>query len=209
MSELGEKIRRRRKELGMSQQALARAVGSHLQTIDKIERGQIKFSRYMSRIATHLGIVTEQSLPGGSGPVLPPASPPSAIPLFADERDLPVHGSERVGWDMMLTAEPISYTLRPAPLKSVKDAYGVLVSTTAHEPAFEVGDTALIHPHMPPELGKDVLLIGDGAAAAIGRLVGNSDRAWQLRQWNRGPKPVSYDKARWPRCQRVIGKYSR
>jgi len=209
MGDQGERIRKRRKELGLSQRTLAKAVGAHMQTIDKIERGQIKFSRYLFPIAQRLGIVTDLSLPGGKPPALPPATAPSAQLLFADERDLPVHGSERVGWEMRLTAEPIAYTLRPQPLATVKAAFGALVSTTAHDPIFEVGDTILIDPHKPPEVGKDVLLVSDDNVVAIGRLIGYSERKWTLRQWNRGAKPISYDRAKWPRCQRIMGKYSR
>jgi transcriptional regulator with XRE-family HTH domain len=42
----GAKIKARRTALGWSKGRLAKAVGSHAQTIDKIERGEIKHSRY-------------------------------------------------------------------------------------------------------------------------------------------------------------------
>jgi transcriptional regulator with XRE-family HTH domain len=49
------KVRALRRKLGWSQEKLAERIGAHAQTIDKIERGQIKFSRYSTAIAEALG----------------------------------------------------------------------------------------------------------------------------------------------------------
>ena len=53
---MGELVRKRRKELGFSQPNLARLVGAHVQTLNKIEAGEIKFSKYFYRLETVLGI---------------------------------------------------------------------------------------------------------------------------------------------------------
>jgi len=187
-----------------------------MQTIDKIERGEIKFSRYLFPIAKRLGIVN--MLPEGTAAAHPAGdNAGSREPLFG-ERDLPVYGSTQAGWDMVLTAEPIAYTLRPAPLMTVKEAFAVLVSTEAMSPVFELGDTLLINPHLPPEPGKDVLLSetlptnrqsDTDRTVVVGRLEKVTDSAWILLQRNRGPKPVTFARERWPRCHRIVGKYSR
>jgi len=214
MTDQGQTIRRRRKELRLSQQALGAAVGAHPQTIDKIERGQIKFSRYLFPIADRLGILHELTL-GGHHPALPTVPADASAtepPPLVGPRDVPVFGSIESGRDMHLSGAPISYTLRPLPLATVKEAYAVLVSTEAMHPVYEVGDTILLHPHLPPEAGKDVLLRlkhNDGELAAIGRLERITDSNWIVRQWNRGNRTVSYDRGRWPRCHRIIGKYNR
>jgi|SRR5262245_20148709 len=69
----GQRIRQRRKQLGFSGQQLAKMVGCHLQTIDKIERGEIKFSRYLAPIYTALGIEPPKPSPPPPPPRVEPA----------------------------------------------------------------------------------------------------------------------------------------
>src|SRR5262245_62197300 len=52
----GQLIRQRRRQLNLSQRDLAKLVGCHMQTIDKIERAEIKFSRYHPIVYSVLGI---------------------------------------------------------------------------------------------------------------------------------------------------------
>lgn len=55
-----EDIKSRRKKQKLSQARLASEVGSHPQTVDKIERGLIRFSRFLPLIEQRLGIVPTQ-----------------------------------------------------------------------------------------------------------------------------------------------------
>lgn len=52
-----------REERGWSQTDLATMIGSHAQTIDKIERGQIRFSRFLPKIERQLGLAQSQPPP--------------------------------------------------------------------------------------------------------------------------------------------------
>lgn len=204
-------IIQRRAELGLSQEDLARAVGTRQQTIHKIENGRTKFSRYLPKIEAILGISADSAQhhevqKAGMG----------ASPLVG-EHDLPVYGAAECGdGAIIMSSDPIDYVGRPQPLANVRDGYGVLVVGDSMVPAFEPGDIALIHPHLPPVRDCDVLLLGQDSqgrdVATIKRLVRFTATEWHLRQWN----PPSADAAdfalsrkKWPTCHRIVGKYSR
>jgi len=213
MSTQGQQIRQRRKQLGLTQQDLAEAVGSHVQTIDKIERDLIKFSRYLFPISTRLGIVISSSHSGHAGNTPTPTVPPPAPGFISPQRDLPVYGSSPKGTQMLMSKEPIGYTLRPEPLDSIREAYSVLVSTEAMEPAYEPGDIISLNPHKPLEVGKDVLLRTDDADTALCilcRLLSISNDRWRVCQWayNR-QRAFDVSRAEFPACHRVVATYHR
>ncbi|MCC7047176.1 MAG: helix-turn-helix transcriptional regulator [Alphaproteobacteria bacterium] len=56
MNTEGAEIKRRRETRGWSQAALGREVGTSQQTVDKIEKGEVRFSRYLPRIRKTLGM---------------------------------------------------------------------------------------------------------------------------------------------------------
>lgn len=58
---IGEKIKAAREELGLSQAAVAAAVGASQQTVDRIENGGVTHSRYTTAITTYLDGRREQS----------------------------------------------------------------------------------------------------------------------------------------------------
>src|SRR6201987_5755895 len=64
---IGQKIRRRREELRLSQTDLGRQVGVSQATIDKIEAGHTARSRYLPLIAVKLGLPLEEIDPGLAG----------------------------------------------------------------------------------------------------------------------------------------------
>lgn len=53
---IGEKIRNKREELGWSQHDLAAAANSNQSTVDRIERGQTRNSKHLSKILLALGL---------------------------------------------------------------------------------------------------------------------------------------------------------
>src|SRR5690348_18229810 len=90
---IGQKIRRRREELRLSQADLGRQVGVSQATIDKIEAGHTARSRYLPLIAVKLGLPLEEIDPGLAalnaagaltGPVIP------GIELVGSDRDFPI-----------------------------------------------------------------------------------------------------------------------
>jgi transcriptional regulator with XRE-family HTH domain len=73
MSAMGERLKSRRKEVGLSQAALAKAAGVKQSTISYIENGRNKGSQYVAQIATALRL-SPTWLATGKGPKEPAGS---------------------------------------------------------------------------------------------------------------------------------------
>lgn len=139
---------------------------------------------------------------------------PTIIPgkELVGNRDFPIYAAAMGGdGHTIITFDAIDYVKRPAILENVKDAYGVYIVGDSMEPAYEQGDMALVHPHLPPARGKDVILFhvppANEAECIIKRLIGFNDFEWKLRQYNPA-KDFSEYRASFPYCHRVVGKYS-
>jgi phage repressor protein C with HTH and peptisase S24 domain len=208
MSNEGETIREQREARGLSQAALAEAVGTRQQTIDKIERGIIKHSRYSARIATELGLSLGDLMPAATAA----GGQRTAIgaPLSGG-RDLPVYGSVEGGkGQLIMSHDPVDWVPRPAPLANVQGAYALIYTGESMAPEFEPGDTVLVHPHLPGVRDVSCVIYRDvdgDTWASIKRLVKVTPDAWIVRQWNPA-KEFSLARKEWGRCHRIVGKYS-
>jgi len=110
--------------------------------------------------------------------------------------DLPVYASARAGDDgMVITFDPVDWTLRPDELLRAKRAFGFVVSGDSMEPRIEQGDTVFIHPTLAPRRGDDVLLtaidlfketgeLTGETRALVKRLVKIEPKAWVVKQYN-------------------------
>ncbi|MHC1549424.1 S24 family peptidase [Phyllobacterium sp. K27] len=143
-----------------------------------------------------------------------PGFKPEIVPgkQLVGERNFPVYAAAMGGdGHAIITFDAIEYVKRPSILENVKDAYGVYIVGDSMDPVYEPGDMALIHPHLPPARGKDVVLFhvppAQEAECIIKRLVGFNDQDWKLKQYNPA-KEFSEPRASWPYCHRVVGKYS-
>ncbi|WP_142627492.1 S24 family peptidase [Rhizobium sp. P007] len=140
---------------------------------------------------------------------------PTVVPgrELVGEKNLPVFAAAMGGeGHQIVTFDAIDYVKRPSILENVKDAYGVYIVGESMTPAFEPGDMALVHPHLPPARDKNVVLyhvppFGHGEAEAIvKRLVRWSDRDWHLKQYNPSIE-FTESRADWKWCHRIVGKY--
>lgn len=134
-------------------------------------------------------------------------------PRGQDRTDLPVYASaEAGGGAILITNEPIDFVRRPAPLLSVRDAYGCYVIGDSMSPAYEQGDLLLIHPSRPVRPGDDCVFIrdhGDGSQQAlVKRLLRTTAEKWRVRQFNPA-KDFDLDRGQWQKAQLIVGKYSR
>lgn len=213
---IGQEIKLRREQLGMSQTALAKKVGTNQQTIGKIEQDIIKHSRFFPGIAQVLEIPINNSHPA----VMEPQQrvSPGVIPgnLLTGTRDLPVHAAAEGGrGQLIVSTDPVDWELRPSHLANVKDAYGLIIIGESMSPEFEPGDIALINPHLPPIRGKTYVFYTEPehgeTKATIKRLVKYTDDQWHVRQWN----PPSGDKSDftlprriWTRCHCIVGRHN-
>lgn len=129
------------------------------------------------------------------------------------DKNFPVYAAAMGGdGHQIVTFEAIDYVKRPAVLENVKNAYGLYIVGESMSPAYEPGDMALVHPHLPPARDKNVVLYhvppaGTGDVEAIvKRLVRWTETEWVLRQYN-PMKEFSEARADWTTCHRIVGKY--
>jgi transcriptional regulator with XRE-family HTH domain len=211
----GEIIRRAREGRGWTQQDLAEKVGTKQQTIEKIELGKTKHSRFLVKIALELGLEPGTLIPD----LVTKSGPPALIPeadIRSNQRDFPVHAAAQGGrGELIVSADPVSWVLRPTPLVGVSRAYGIIVVGESMVPEFWPGDTALINPHLPPTRHETFVFYSEDhgdVRATIKHLIKWTDTVWHLKQWNpeHGEKhDFTLSRAEWPKCHRVVGKYSK
>ena len=209
MTTPGERIRQAREARGLSQTDLARRVGVKQPSIQNIENGRTKDPRKLMEIAAVLDIPLAELRPTMATLSRIVAQPPA---VANPQADFPVYfASPAPGEGWVLSPEPVEYVERPSLLATVRDSYGLRVSGSAMEPAYEAGDIVFVHPYLPPVADSDVLLRGEAEGllrGVIRRLVGETQSAWHVRQWN--PRRNSeLARHQWPRADRIVGKYNR
>lgn len=220
------RIEQRLAELDLTASAASREAGLSPDAIRNMQRyvkqGKIN-AGVNSNTISRLAPVLQTTAAWLMGEAEDPASiarsdsfPPHIIPgsNLVGGRDFPVYAAARGGDEghQIVTFEPIDYVRRPDFLEKVKDAYGVYIMGDSMEPAFEQGDMALVHPHLPPARGKNVVLYhvppftNAEAEAMVKRLVSFDDRDWRLRQYNPA-RDFEAARADWKFCHRIVGKY--
>jgi len=209
----------RRTQMNLTQAALAEMIGAHQQTINKLERGEIKFSRYMEKLEEALelepGTLTDtmtgairkrdkrrrrrkQRAPTRSRDFTP-------LPLFSS-----MPGDEGM---MVVATRHHGYTDRPSPLHNIPEAYGVLLSTAAA--GYDPGDIVWLDPKSNLQTDRDVLLhSSDRRASLLARLLDHNKTHWvvAVSEFN-CPKIVckqrTIKRVDFPTCDRVIGRLCR
>lgn len=220
MATAGQKIKARRKELGLDQFELANAVGTRQQTIDKIERGITKKSSYLPRIAQHLGMDLKELDPD----LKRIDNLDSSYGLDADrvpqnnlgrgEADLPIYAAAQGGEGTLIVAvEPIDWKHRGTPLNSVRGGYGLIVTGDSMVPVYRSGQIVLVNPHLSPRAEDGVILYGGPVVgevrATIKEYVGQTGTEWILRRYQPEPKTFRLKKSEWPIVHVVVGSYAR
>lgn len=200
---------RLRNQKGWTQAELARRAGVSQQVIGDIESGRTIRPRQLHEIAAALSTTIEQLDPERYNR---PTVEVAATPIYGD-RDLPIYAAAEGGdGAMIITFDPIAFTLRPAPLIGVKGGYGMYVVGESMVPAYDPGDTVLVNPHLPPSPGRDAVFFhSDGMGqtkATIKRLLRVTSTDWRVMQWN-PQKEFLLSRAEWPQCQLIVGKYNR
>ena len=182
---LGDRVKERRRALGLSQPQLAKKVGGiTYQAIQQLENGG--GSRHLVGIARALG-VTAEWLQDGVGPS--PAKAVAARPGSADK--LKVLGMAECGADgwSLWNGDVIDLIERPAALVGVPNAYAVYVVGASMEPRYHPGEVVHIHPGRPVDVGAYVLVqrrgkAGEAPLAVIKRLVKRTGTRTVLEQFN-------------------------
>jgi phage repressor protein C with HTH and peptisase S24 domain len=211
MSGIGERIKKRRQELGLSQPELARKIGGiTYQAIQAVEKGGQ--TKHLISIAKALDVSPEWLQDGGdSGPAKLNASRQGSVNAqmldisggssATANKSLTTEGSEdtlRVlgmaeggpdGWNLW-NGEVVQYIRRPDNLVGVPNAYAVFITGLSMIPRYRPGELAHVHPGKPVNPGDYVLVQrkpaqdGDPPIAVVKLLVKRTASKLILEQHN-------------------------
>lgn len=174
---LGNRVKKRREALGLSQKDLAERVGMSQQGIDSIENKDVARPRKLLELAAALRVSVEWLADGSGEPPLEPerlveeagepgrivpernVSAPFDIPRSSGRR-IPILGQSRGGEEgiFLFNGEAVDWIVAPHALENVPGAYGVFVSGDSMEPRYMPGETLLVRPHKPISRGDFVVV---------------------------------------------------
>lgn len=180
MSAKGDEIRAAREKLGISQQELATRTGTNQQTIDRLERGVTRMSKFMPEIRGVLGLPfeePEESLVRFSGrrsEIGWGVRARIADDYMDDTVRMPIFQMIQEGEDWIISAEPASFIPRAYPVEETTSAYGVIVPNDEMAPALRSGEIAVINPDETGEWGGEMIFL---RGLPDGRIAGMF-RAW-------------------------------
>ena len=180
------RIAEARKRAGLSQQALADAVGAHWITISKLERGQMQLtSSWLDRIGDALQI-----------------NPAELLSRSVSPRRIEVEGVIKTGGIAEMWDETSDANMAPGDFLDA-DTSWMLVEGDALWPLFQAGDLArFVHRDLsdaPSYLGRLVIAVPVGEAESAVGIVGflergSEDGLFDIRPLNQPPrKDVSVD----------------
>jgi phage repressor protein C with HTH and peptisase S24 domain len=196
------------RDAGYNPRSLSLAAGLGMTAVRDILDGRIASPRYatLSALAKVLGVSAEYLATGEQAAAVAGAATTPPV------RDFPVYAAARGGDEgaLVMDSSPIQYIARPDPLLTVMSAFGVYVVGESMHPAYDQGDIALVHPGLPPLRGTDVILARSDAHGTpdvlIKHLVGWSDEAWQVRQYN-PPCDFTLPRKEWT-LKTIVGRYN-
>jgi transcriptional regulator with XRE-family HTH domain len=209
--DIGQIVREKREERGLSQAKLAQLIGIKQQSIDAIEKGETRKSKHLIDIATELDI-----LPSALG--LPAAKPaPAGIEPVASPygiRDFRIYTAAEGGpGEILRSPDPIDWWPRPVEVQHVKGAYGMYIVGESMVPEFEPGQVAVVNPNLPHVGGKSYIFYAEDEAgqarATVKRLRRATVDSWFVTQHN-PPTGQKNDfilpRKVWGAAHRIVGR---
>lgn len=228
MQTLGERLAKRREQLGLSQKALSQKVGVSQQSINKIESGQTRSPRNLERLAIALSVTSQWLLFGdtNSPTTLPKLDEIKESRLRVKEWesmdqeqkefvDIPVLNVEAsAGSGAMLEEEreiyrlPFRrYTLRRLGVNP-RDARIVSVIGNSMAPLLRTGDVVGIDTaNQFPIIDGDYYAIRDGDLIRVKQLVAKSDGGITIKSFNNTEYPdESLNRQEFQQRIHIIGR---
>lgn len=219
-----EAIRSRREALNLSQLELAQRA-SRLgmtvtqQTVDRIERGETKHSRFLPQVLAVLGLDPEGNVSDAQL-----TSPNNRnhragfthLPrrLIDPSKPVPVHAAAEGGAEGALIVDvlPFEWAPRPGSLEGDPDAYMILITGDSMRPRYRPGERALVSPIRPPMPGEDHIFRSEEQhgewRAMVKELVRITPAHWTVTQYNPA-KTLKLDRKIWQVCHRIVGRADR
>lgn len=156
---IGAEIRRRRESLKVTQQELAEAVGTTQQTIDRIEKGSVTFSRYLRPVLSALTL-EEAKAQTDEAQERAAIAESRAIATGGHRPSIPVF-EWRNG---VVAAEAWEHCWAPDRMGTSTRGYGVRIWSPVHspsgDPVFLPGDLLFIEPDEPPRHNGWCFIVG-------------------------------------------------
>jgi transcriptional regulator with XRE-family HTH domain len=210
---LAANIRTRRAFQNWSQKELAQRAGVSQQLINALETERVRSSKFIKDISTALGC-SISDLDPNYGALAEDGT--TIVNLSGRLGDLPIFGaSEAEAGSVIVSEDSIDFIGRPEPLLNVKGSYGIIVANDSMFPEYDVGDFALINPHLPPVADTTCLFYAENSGKTIGRirrLQIIAPDVWTVRAWHPTVdiEAVSeLPRSVWQKCHRVVGRYTR
>ncbi len=231
--ELGERIKRRRRDLGMTQTELVAAVkrlGGELSQgqLSAIESGVVKRPTVLVELAQALETDAAALLKGlpagapfGTRPNIEPDDTRNAQTIETPvtflrqsgprgrKRTIPVWASAEGGrgaW--VVDDQPIAFIETPANLIDVSGAFAVRLVGPSASPKYENDDVLLINPGRLINPGDWCLFLKEDRNgekhAAVKKLVRRTAKCWVVEQLN-PPARIELPRAEWQKAFKIVG----
>lgn len=210
--EIGRLVRDAREAKDWSQAKFARMIGVKQQSIDAIERGDTRRSKFLPEIARELGIPPEHlGLPPGASVEQRPVLPPVADQYGA--RDFEIYNAAEGGLgEILRSVDPVDWWPRPIEVQRVKGAYGMYIVGESMVPQFMPGQVAVVNPNLPHIANKAYIFYGETEAgtvrATIKVLRKHTGDQWHVMQHNPPPGQKGefiLPRKVWREAHRVVG----
>jgi phage repressor protein C with HTH and peptisase S24 domain len=220
MPSLGERLKARRTELGLSQAELAASAGMSQQGVVSIEGGDVQRPRRLIELAEVLQVSVDWLLNGTGKPgaARPGDRAPASVRLAPETdqialgtKDVPIMGTSVGGRDgeFYLNGETLDYARRLPGISRNKNVFGVHVEGDSMTPKFEAGELVYASPGRPPAPGDYIIVeltptSGERAGPAyIKRLVRRTGNRLVCEQFNPAGS-VEYDAREVKAIYRII-----
>lgn len=207
---IGAALRAHRQRLEKSQTDVAVAAGVSQSTVARAEVGDFKrFESWMLKAATYLGFEFEPDDIGVLESEQMALRRPS--PIVVNSQNLSVYGASPTNdGSVVVSDDPVDFAPMPSLLSNVRDAYGLLIVDDTMRPEFRVGDTALVHPYLPPVPDEPCVFraTARGGPAVVRTFQRETATHWIVSQHN-PDKTHRLPKSEWPVCHRAVGRYNR
>jgi transcriptional regulator with XRE-family HTH domain len=210
---LAANIRSRRTLQNWSQKELAQRAGVSQQLINALEAERVRSSKFIRDIAAALGCSLSDLEPSYGG-----MAEDTRTIIGADGRsgELPIFAATQTdAGSVVVSDQSIDFIDRPQPLLNVRGGYGLIVADNIMFPEYEIGDFALVNPHLPPVPDTTCIFYSDSTElkfARTRRLLNITADCWHVKAWQPadGIEAIAELKRDiWQRCHRIIGRYCR
>lgn len=188
----GQRIRDRRKALGMDINDLAKKLGVSQPAVSQWEIGITAPGRQkLTRLADVLNVPVASLIADDDDPV-PNVGQPIATQFGALPIDIPVHGVAVGGsdGDFRFNGQVVDYVRRPPGVANLRSVYALWVLGDSMSPWNKNGDLIYVTPARPPATGDYVVIqlndVADGepGAAMVKLMVGKTPTQLKLAQHN-------------------------